>query len=157
MRKNETPKFLQEGQWREERAGPWLSAANAHSGFHGSYYQSIYDTAENINVTYPAGQSPEEDLNFVTDTAKVAPGLGGARGPQCTRLTCSCWGSGDLGHSAPLLLPQALAGVATVLARALYRLAGGASFNDTIQADPHTVGASGPLFLSVCLPWWLRR
>uniref|UniRef100_A0AAA9TUS8 Nicastrin n=1 Tax=Bos taurus TaxID=9913 RepID=A0AAA9TUS8_BOVIN len=77
--------------------------ADHSDSFHNLYYQSIYDTAENINVTYPAGQSPEEDLNFVTDTAK------------------------------------ALAGVATVLARALYRLAGGASFNDTIQADPHTV------------------
>ncbi|MEJ1270371.1 nicastrin [Cricetulus griseus] len=43
-----------------------------HSGsFHNRYYQSIYDTAENINVTYPERQSPEEDLNFVTDTAKV--------------------------------------------------------------------------------------
>ncbi|XP_068819460.1 nicastrin isoform X4 [Capricornis sumatraensis] len=77
--------------------------ADHSDSFHNLYYQSIYDTAESINVTYPAGQSPEEDLNFVTDTAK------------------------------------ALAGVATVLARALYQLAGGASFRDTIQADPHTV------------------
>ena len=58
---------------REGKAGPWPSAAKAHAGFPDSYYQSIYDTAENINVTYPEGQSPEEDLNFVTDTAKVAP------------------------------------------------------------------------------------
>ncbi|XP_007171824.1 nicastrin isoform X2 [Balaenoptera acutorostrata] len=71
--------------------------------FHNHYYQSIYDTAENINVTYPEGQSPEEDLNFVTDAAK------------------------------------ALAGVATVLGRALYQLAGGTNFSDTIQADPQTV------------------
>ncbi|VFV42019.1 nicastrin-like [Lynx pardinus] len=67
------------------------------------YYQSIYDTAENINVSYPEWQSPEEDLNFVTDTAK------------------------------------ALADVATVLGRALYQLAGGTNFSDTIQADPQTV------------------
>nr|KAF6397392.1 nicastrin [Rousettus aegyptiacus] len=39
--------------------------------FHNRYYQSIYDTAENINVSYPEWQSPEEDLNFVTDTAKA--------------------------------------------------------------------------------------
>uniref|UniRef100_A0A673TBK3 Nicastrin n=1 Tax=Suricata suricatta TaxID=37032 RepID=A0A673TBK3_SURSU len=39
--------------------------------FHNRYYQSIYDTAENIHVSYPEWQSPEEDLNFVTDTAKV--------------------------------------------------------------------------------------
>nr|XP_012420506.1 PREDICTED: nicastrin isoform X2 [Odobenus rosmarus divergens] len=71
--------------------------------FHNHYYQSIYDTAENINVSYPEWQSPEEDLNFVTDTAK------------------------------------ALAGVATVLGRALYQLAGGTNFSDSIQADAHTV------------------
>lgn len=71
--------------------------------FHNKYYQSVYDTAENIHVVYPEGQSPEEELNFVTDTAK------------------------------------ALANVATVLARALYELAGGANFTDTIQADPQTV------------------
>nr|XP_020740691.1 nicastrin isoform X2 [Odocoileus virginianus texanus] len=77
--------------------------ADHSASFHNLYYQSVYDTAENINVTYPEGQSPEEDLNFVTDTAK------------------------------------ALADVATVLARALYQLAGGTSFSDTIEADPHTV------------------
>ncbi|XP_044122618.1 nicastrin isoform X1 [Neovison vison] len=71
--------------------------------FHNHYYQSIYDTAENINVSYPEWQSPEEDLNFVTDTAK------------------------------------ALADVATVLARALYQLAGGTNFTDAIRADAHTV------------------
>lgn len=74
-----------------------------HSGvFNNHFYQSIYDTAENINVSYPEWQSPEEDLNYVTDTAK------------------------------------ALAGVATVLARALYALAGGRN-DDSIQADPQTV------------------
>ncbi|XP_036999970.2 nicastrin [Artibeus jamaicensis] len=71
--------------------------------FHNRYYQSVYDTAENINVSYPEWQSPEEDLNFVTDTAK------------------------------------ALADVATVLGRALYQLAGGTNFSDTILADPQTV------------------
>ncbi|KAM7054753.1 nicastrin [Molossus nigricans] len=39
--------------------------------FHNRYYQSVYDTAENINVSYPASKSPEEDLDFVTDTAKA--------------------------------------------------------------------------------------
>lgn len=129
----------------------WLSAAKAHSGFPGSYYQSVYDTAENINVTYPEGQSPEEDLNFVTDTAKVAR-AGWERGGHSTRGVCvSVGGQGIWAAQPPLLLPQALADVATVLARALYQLAGGTSFSDTIEADPHTVGASGPPFLSVCL------
>lgn len=77
--------------------------ADHAAAFHNRYYQSVYDTAENINVSYPGQQSPEEDLNFVTDTAK------------------------------------ALADVATVLARALYQLAGGTSSRDTIEADPHTV------------------
>nr|XP_019571979.1 PREDICTED: nicastrin [Rhinolophus sinicus] len=39
--------------------------------FHNRYYQSVYDTAENVNVSYPEWQSPEEDLHFVTDTAKT--------------------------------------------------------------------------------------
>lgn len=69
----------------QDRAGPRLSVAEAHAGFPGSYYQSVYDTAENINVSYPEWQSPEEDLNFVTDTAKVAPTWAalGAWGTQC--------------------------------------------------------------------------
>ncbi|XP_021568371.1 nicastrin isoform X2 [Carlito syrichta] len=73
------------------------------AAFHNNYYQSIYDSAENINMSYPEWLSPEEDLNFVTDTAK------------------------------------ALADVATVLGRALYELAGGTNFSDSIRADPHTV------------------
>ncbi|KAM6217235.1 nicastrin [Rhynchocyon petersi] len=77
--------------------------ADHSTAFYNHYYQSVYDTAENINVSYPDQLSPEEDLNFVTDTAK------------------------------------ALADVATVLGRALYKLAGGTTFTDTIQADPQTV------------------
>ncbi|XP_053460483.1 nicastrin [Nycticebus coucang] len=77
--------------------------ADHSANFHNKYYQSIYDTAENINVHYPEWLSPEEDLNFVPDTAK------------------------------------ALADVATVLGRALYKLAGGTNFTDTVQADPYTV------------------
>lgn len=60
-----------------------MRVAKAHAGFPGSYYQSVYDTAENVNVSYPEWQSPEEDLHFVTDTAKVAlgwVGLGGSTG-----------------------------------------------------------------------------
>lgn len=102
-------------------------------------------------MTYPEGQSPEEDLNFVTDTAKVAR-AGWERGGHSTRGVCVIvGGQGIWAPQPPLLLPQALADVATVLARALYQLAGGTSFSDTIEADPHTVGASGPSFLSVCL------
>ena len=46
--------------------------------------------------------------------------------------------------SSPPHLPQALADVATVLGRALYQLAGGTNFSDTILADPQTVRTNGP-------------
>lgn len=46
-------------------------------------------------------------------------------------------------------LLQALANVATVLARALYELAGGTNFSSSIKADPQTVRKDGPLVLSV--------
>jgi nicastrin len=45
--------------------------ADHFGSFNNRYYQSIYDTAENINVSYPEWLSPEEDLDFVTDTAKA--------------------------------------------------------------------------------------
>ncbi|XP_037681505.1 nicastrin isoform X1 [Choloepus didactylus] len=45
--------------------------ADHFAAFHNQYYESIYDTAENINVSYPEQLSPEEELNFVTDTAKA--------------------------------------------------------------------------------------
>lgn len=54
------------------------------------------------------------------------------------------WATGE--PSSPSLHSlQALANVATVLARALYELAGGTNFNDSIQADPQTVRKDGPL------------
>ena len=49
-------------------------------------------------MTYPGGQSPEEDLNFVTDTAKVAragwePGGHSTHG---VRVSVAVRGSGPL-------------------------------------------------------------
>lgn len=35
------------------------------------FYESMYDNAEYLNVSYPPNLSPEEQLEFVTDTAKV--------------------------------------------------------------------------------------
>lgn len=55
-------------------------------------------------------------------------------------------------HSAPSSPPQALADVATVLARALYQLAGGTNFTDAIRADAHTVGTGGPCLLASPVP-----
>ncbi|XP_009081150.1 PREDICTED: nicastrin, partial [Acanthisitta chloris] len=82
---------------------PGVVLADHRTAFQNRYYQSMYDTPENIGMQYPEGLSPEETLEYVTDTAK------------------------------------ALAELGTVVARALYRLAGGASSVDAIQADPRTV------------------
>uniref|UniRef100_A0A8C0BZS1 Nicastrin n=1 Tax=Buteo japonicus TaxID=224669 RepID=A0A8C0BZS1_9AVES len=82
---------------------PGVVLTDHKTAFQNRYYQSMYDTPENIRMQYPEGLSPEETLEYVTDTAK------------------------------------SLAEVATVVARALYRLAGGANNTSAIQADPKTV------------------
>uniref|UniRef100_A0A8B9U3D7 Nicastrin n=1 Tax=Anas zonorhyncha TaxID=75864 RepID=A0A8B9U3D7_9AVES len=82
---------------------PGVVLTDHQAAFQNRYYQSMYDTPENIRMQYPEGLSPEETLEYVTDTAK------------------------------------SLAEVATVVARALYRLAGGANNTSAIQADPKTV------------------
>ncbi|KAH1179634.1 hypothetical protein KIL84_005684 [Mauremys mutica] len=81
---------------------PGVVLADHRTSFQNRYYQSMYDTAENILMKYPEGLSPEETLDYVTDTAK------------------------------------SLAEVATVVARALYQLAGGTGNTSAIQADPRT-------------------
>nr|XP_048684911.1 nicastrin isoform X4 [Caretta caretta] len=85
------------------RGIPGVVLADHRTSFQNRYYQSMYDTAENILMKYPEGLSPEETLDYVTDTAK------------------------------------SLAEVATVVARALYQLAGGTGNTSAIQADPRTV------------------
>ncbi|NWU73065.1 NICA protein, partial [Pterocles burchelli] len=82
---------------------PGVVLTDHQTAFQNRYYQSMYDTPENIRMQYPEGLSPDETLEYVTDTAK------------------------------------SLAEVATVVARALYRLAGGANNTSAIQADPKTV------------------
>uniref|UniRef100_A0A8C3PEG4 Nicastrin n=1 Tax=Chrysemys picta bellii TaxID=8478 RepID=A0A8C3PEG4_CHRPI len=82
---------------------PGVVLADHRTSFQNRYYQSMYDTAENILMKYPEGLSPEETLDYVTDTAK------------------------------------SLAEVATVVARALYQLAGGTGNTSAIQADPRMV------------------
>ncbi|XP_030821146.1 nicastrin [Camarhynchus parvulus] len=85
------------------RSIPGVVLSDHRAEFRNRYFQSIYDTAENIGMHYPEGMSPEEQLDFVTDTAK------------------------------------ALAEVATLLARALFSLAGGKTGTENIRADPKTV------------------
>ncbi|NXB99395.1 NICA protein, partial [Orthonyx spaldingii] len=82
---------------------PGVLLSDHRAAFRNRYFQSMYDTAESIGIRYPDGMSPEQRLEFVTDTAK------------------------------------ALAEVATVLARALFRLAGGSNGTGSIRADPGTV------------------
>ncbi|XP_048369262.1 nicastrin isoform X2 [Sphaerodactylus townsendi] len=82
---------------------PGLVLADHSASFQNKYYQSIYDTAENVQLEYPEWMSPEDALDHVTETAK------------------------------------SLAEVATVVARALYQLAGGSGNASAIQADPRTV------------------
>ncbi|XP_063032370.1 nicastrin isoform X2 [Melospiza melodia melodia] len=85
------------------RSIPGVVLSDHRAGFRNRYFQSIYDTAENIGLRYPEGMSPEEQLEHVTDTAK------------------------------------ALARVGTLVARALFSLAGGQNGTEKIQADEKTV------------------
>ncbi|XP_041576932.2 nicastrin isoform X2 [Taeniopygia guttata] len=89
---------------RARRGLPGVLLADHRGAFRNRYFQSIYDTAESLGLRYPEGLSPEQRLEFVTDTA------------------------------------QALAQVATLVARALFSLAGGAAgAAESIRADPKTV------------------
>ncbi|XP_071273487.1 nicastrin [Agelaius tricolor] len=53
------------------RSIPGVVLSDHRAQFHNRYFQSIYDTAESIGMRYPEGMSPEEQLDFVTDTAKA--------------------------------------------------------------------------------------
>lgn len=55
-------------------------------------------------MSYPGQQSPEEDLDFVTDTAKVALARAGReQGDTVQWLERYCLGLEEVGHSASLL------------------------------------------------------
>ncbi|XP_069044612.1 nicastrin [Lepisosteus oculatus] len=83
---------------------PGVVLTDYQSAFRNKYHESSYDTADNLRLKYPSGMTPEQQLEFVTDTA------------------------------------QALSEVATVVARALYKHAGGSDADlSNIQADPKTV------------------
>ncbi|KAM4644558.1 nicastrin isoform 2-T2 [Amazona ochrocephala] len=51
---------------------PGVVLTDHRTAFQNRYYQSMYDTPENIQMQYPEGLSPEETLEYVTDTAKVS-------------------------------------------------------------------------------------
>ncbi|NXA27892.1 NICA protein, partial [Ibidorhyncha struthersii] len=50
---------------------PGVVLTDHKTAFQNRYYQSMYDTPENIRMQYPEGLSPEETLEYVTDTAKL--------------------------------------------------------------------------------------
>ncbi|XP_067309021.1 nicastrin [Pseudorasbora parva] len=83
---------------------PGLVLADHKASFTNRYYESMYDDAENLNVSYPPNMSPDEQLEHVTEAAK------------------------------------SLAEVATLVARSLYRQAGGEdAVLNNITTDPKIV------------------
>ncbi|XP_039517052.1 nicastrin [Pimephales promelas] len=49
---------------------PGLVLADHQSSFVNRYYESVYDDAENLNISYPPNLSPDEQLVFQTEEAK---------------------------------------------------------------------------------------
>ncbi|XP_019739314.1 nicastrin [Hippocampus comes] len=101
---------------------PGVVIADHESSFSNRFYESMYDNAEYMRVSYPQNMTQEEQLQFVTDTAK------------------------------------ALTEVATVLARALYKQAGGdQSQLSGINADPQIVTQMLYSFLIQSNNSWLQQ
>ncbi|XP_028284046.1 nicastrin [Parambassis ranga] len=50
---------------------PGVVIEDHQSAFANRYYESMFDNAEYLNVSYPPNLTPEEQLEFVTDTAKA--------------------------------------------------------------------------------------
>ncbi|CAJ1072853.1 nicastrin [Xyrichtys novacula] len=54
-----------------DRQIPGVVIEDHQSAFSNRFYESMYDNAEYLNVTYPPNLTPEEQLEFVTDVAKA--------------------------------------------------------------------------------------
>ncbi|KAM4556142.1 nicastrin [Fundulus diaphanus] len=52
------------------RPFPGVVIEDYSSSFTNRYYQSMFDNADNLKMSYPPNLTPEEQLNHVTDTAK---------------------------------------------------------------------------------------
>ncbi|XP_051236191.1 nicastrin [Dicentrarchus labrax] len=50
---------------------PGVVLEDHQSAFSNRFYESMYDNAEYLNISYPPNMTPEEQLEFVTDTAKA--------------------------------------------------------------------------------------
>uniref|UniRef100_A0A3Q2NWT4 Nicastrin n=1 Tax=Fundulus heteroclitus TaxID=8078 RepID=A0A3Q2NWT4_FUNHE len=53
------------------RPFPGVVIQDYSSSFANMYYQSMFDNADSLKMSYPPNLTPEEQLNYVTDTAKV--------------------------------------------------------------------------------------
>ncbi|XP_041088286.1 nicastrin [Polyodon spathula] len=49
---------------------PGVVLTDHQSAFNNRFYESVYDRADNLRVSYPSGLSPEQQLDFITDTAR---------------------------------------------------------------------------------------
>ncbi|MBN3300528.1 NICA protein, partial [Amia calva] len=100
---------------------PGVVLADHQSAYSNKYYESIYDTADNLHMKYPSQLTPDQQLEFVTDTAR------------------------------------GLSEVATVIAKALFKHAGGSDQEaDNIQADPKIVTQMLYSFLIQSNNTWFR-
>ncbi|TSP09122.1 Nicastrin [Bagarius yarrelli] len=54
---------------------PGVVLADHQSSFINKYYESLYDTAEYLKVSYPPDLSPEEQLEYETEAAKLLYGF----------------------------------------------------------------------------------
>ncbi|XP_035994479.1 nicastrin [Fundulus heteroclitus] len=52
------------------RPFPGVVIQDYSSSFANMYYQSMFDNADSLKMSYPPNLTPEEQLNYVTDTAK---------------------------------------------------------------------------------------
>lgn len=50
---------------------PGVVIEDHQSAYTNRFYESMYDTAENLNLSYPPNLTPQEQLEFVTDTANA--------------------------------------------------------------------------------------
>ncbi|XP_029310009.1 LOW QUALITY PROTEIN: nicastrin [Cottoperca gobio] len=50
---------------------PGIVIEDHRSAFTNSFYESMFDNADYLNISYPPNLTPEEQLEFVTDTAKA--------------------------------------------------------------------------------------
>ncbi|XP_061775554.1 nicastrin [Nerophis ophidion] len=101
---------------------PGVVIQDHQSAFSNKFYESMYDNADYLSLSYPQNMTQEEQLEFITETAK------------------------------------ALAEVATVVARALYKQAGGdQSRLSTINADARIVNYILYSFLVQSNNTWLQQ